>query len=470
MRGSWATSPSLRRAWSSRWAVLLVSSVRAGDVGHAEVVVGGGEAAQHGQRPLDGLRSGPAAARGRHDVDLPRCRSASRHVESRPCRSDLEGIAARRPCCAVAAPRCSSPRRAASDDDDGDGAAAEHRRRPAADGRAGRHAADAGADAGPASRSRCASATSRTSPTPRRSSASRPGCSQDALGADVDARAVDVQLRHRGHRGAVLRRPRRQFIGPNPAINGYAKSDGEALRIVAGTTSGGASLVVREGIDDAGRPRRHDARHAVARQHPGRRPAGVARRAGLRRPTPAAAATSSITPQDNADTLAAFQAGAIDGAWVPEPWATRLVDEGGGHVLVDEADLWPDGRVRHDPPDRRHRVPRRAPRRRQATSSPGSATRSTWPTTTPPRPRRSSTTASRRSPPAASPTRRSPAPGSNLAFTLDPIASSLQGSADDAIAVGLLDPVDLADPGIYDLTLLNEVLAERGEDRGRAAL
>ena len=49
----------------------------------------------------------------------------------------------------------------------------------------------------------------------------------------------------------------------------------------------------------------------------------------------------------------------------------------------------------------------------------------------------------------------------NLEFTLDPIASSLQGSADDAIAVGLLDPVELE--GIYDLTLLNEVLAERGD-------
>ena len=49
----------------------------------------------------------------------------------------------------------------------------------------------------------------------------------------------------------------------------------------------------------------------------------------------------------------------------------------------------------------------------------------------------------------------------NLEFTLDPIASSLQGSADDAIAVGLLDPVEL--DGIYDLTLLNEVLAERGD-------
>ena len=51
----------------------------------------------------------------------------------------------------------------------------------------------------------------------------------------------------------------------------------------------------------------------------------------------------SITPQENPDTLTAFQDGSIDGAWLPEPWATRLVQEGDGHVLVDEADLWPEG-------------------------------------------------------------------------------------------------------------------------------
>src|SRR5690606_10261332 len=39
------------------------------------------------------------------------------------------------------------------------------------------------------------------------------------------------------------------YIGPNPAINGYVRSDGEALRIVAGATSGGAALIVRK---DAG--------------------------------------------------------------------------------------------------------------------------------------------------------------------------------------------------------------------------
>src|SRR5262249_39789339 len=50
-----------------------------------------------------------------------------------------------------------------------------------------------------------------------------------------------------------------------------------------------------------------------------------------------------IRPQDNATTLNAFKTGEIVGAWVPEPWATRLVNEGGGKILVDEADLWPQG-------------------------------------------------------------------------------------------------------------------------------
>ena len=50
----------------------------------------------------------------------------------------------------------------------------------------------------------------------------------------------------------------------------------------------------------------------------------------------------------------------------------------------------------------------------------------------------------------------------NLTFTLDPIAGSLQGSADDAIEIGLLDPVELT--GIYDLSLLNELLEADGAE------
>src|SRR5262249_12635417 len=51
----------------------------------------------------------------------------------------------------------------------------------------------------------------------------------------------------------------------------------------------------------------------------------------------------SVKPQDNSLTVDTFRAGAIDGAWVPEPTAAKLI-AAGGKVLVDERDLWPDRR------------------------------------------------------------------------------------------------------------------------------
>jgi NitT/TauT family transport system substrate-binding protein len=252
------------------------------------------------------------------------------------------------------------------------------------------------------------------------------------------------------------------FIGPNPAINAYAKSNGEATRIVAGTTSGGASLVVRDGIDSPA----DLAGTTLATPSLGNTQ-DIALRAWLLEQgyetDTSGGGDVSITPQDNADTLAAFQSGALDGAWVPEPWATRLVTEGGGTVLVDEAELWPQGdfvttnlivstsfldehpdvvraliRGLADAVDEANGDPAAA----QATVNAGIERITTKPLS-------DDTIAGA---------------WKHLRFTLDPIASSLQGSADDAQAVGLLDPVDLADPGIYDLTLLGEVLAERGDD------
>ncbi len=72
------------------------------------------------------------------------------------------------------------------------------------------------------------------------------------------------------------------LIGPNPAINGFAQSDGEALRIVSGSNVRRRLLRRQAGDHVARATRRHDDRHAVARQHPGRRAAGLARRAGIR--------------------------------------------------------------------------------------------------------------------------------------------------------------------------------------------
>ena len=258
------------------------------------------------------------------------------------------------------------------------------------------------------------------------------GLFEEALGDDVDARTADVQLRHRGHRGDLLRRPRRLVHRAQPGDQrlrpvgrrGAAHRRPARPRAARRSSCGRASRPRRTSPAPRWRPRRS----ATPRTSPC---AAWLKEQGFTTDT-SGGGDVSITPQENADTLAAFQAGALDGAWVPEPWATRLVERGRrpragrrGRPVAGRA-------VRDHPPHRGDRVPRRAPRRRSGPDRRARGRRSTRPTPIPPPPRRSSTTASRRSRRAVSPTRRSPVPGTNLEFTLDPIASSLQGSADDA--------------------------------------
>jgi NitT/TauT family transport system substrate-binding protein len=249
------------------------------------------------------------------------------------------------------------------------------------------------------------------------------------------------------------------YIGPNPAINAFAKSNGEAVRVISGSTSGGAFLVVRDGIASAADLRgRKIATPSLGNTQ------DVALRAwlktqGLTTDT-AGGGDVSVVPQENAQTLETFMAGTIDGAWVPEPWATRLIQDAGAHVLVDERDLWPGGRyvtthlmvatrfldahpevvarillanleavdfVNDHPAEARAIV--NAEIERFTTRRLGEGLlAAAW---------------------------------SNLTFTVDPIASSLQASADDAVELGLLkDPGDLS--GLYDLGLLNGILAALG--------
>ena len=133
------------------------------------------------------------------------------------------------------------------------------------------------------------------------------------------------------------------FIGPGPSISAFQKSNGDTIRIVSGTASGGASLVVKPSItkpaDLAGKK--------IASPQLGNTQ-DIALRSWLKTKgfttDTSGGGDVSVVPQDNAVTLTAFQQGQIDGAWVPEPWATRLVKEGGGKILVDEASLWPKGR------------------------------------------------------------------------------------------------------------------------------
>lgn len=248
------------------------------------------------------------------------------------------------------------------------------------------------------------------------------------------------------------------FAGPNPTTNAFAQSHGQAVRVIAGATSGGALLVVKPSITAV-----EQLRHTRIADPQLGGTQDVALRWFLQNhgfhPDNAGGGDVSVLPQDNSQSLIAFKQGQIDGAWVPEPWASRLVVEGGGKVLVDERDLWPQHQfattnlvVRTD---FLHAHPRRVkalleglygavaflsanPAQSQAVANDAVAQITgkklaarvmsfAWP---------------------------------HLAFTLDPLASTLEASADHAHSLGLLNTVDLR--GLYDLTLLNQVLAQHG--------
>jgi NitT/TauT family transport system substrate-binding protein len=133
------------------------------------------------------------------------------------------------------------------------------------------------------------------------------------------------------------------YIGPNPAITGYVRSQGEALRVVAGATSGGAALVVR---NDAGinHPGDFHGKRVASPQMGNTQ--DVALRAWLKangmKPKEKGGDVQ-VLPMANPDQLTLFLKKELDAAWAPEPWATRLIREGNGRLFVDERDLWPQG-------------------------------------------------------------------------------------------------------------------------------
>ncbi len=131
------------------------------------------------------------------------------------------------------------------------------------------------------------------------------------------------------------------YVGPNPAINAFIQSQG-AVRIVSGVASGGAFLVVRPGITS---PKELKGKTLASPQLGNTQDVALRTylaRIGLKTDV-SGGGDVSIRPEDNATTLQLFEQHAIDGAWLPEPYATRLVTEGGGKVLVDERTLWPKG-------------------------------------------------------------------------------------------------------------------------------
>ncbi|HEX2953458.1 MAG TPA: aliphatic sulfonate ABC transporter substrate-binding protein [Bacillota bacterium] len=134
------------------------------------------------------------------------------------------------------------------------------------------------------------------------------------------------------------------YVGPNPAVNCYIKSEGTALKIIAGACSGGAGLVVRGDVkikkpnDLKGKriatPQLGNTQDVALRAYLLNHKMGYLESGG----------DVQIMPTSNSNMLLLFQRKEVDAAWTVEPWVSRLIVDGGGRLYLDERELWSGGR------------------------------------------------------------------------------------------------------------------------------
>ena len=255
------------------------------------------------------------------------------------------------------------------------------------------------------------------------------------------------------------------YIGPNPTINAYVQSNGEAVRVIAGAASGGASLVVRPDILDAAGLRGKN----IATPQLGNTQDVALRNwlldQGLSTTTEGGGDVS-IKPQANAEGLAAYASGSIDGAWVPEPWVSEYL-KAGAKVLVNEKDLWPNGKfvitniiVRTEFLNQHPDVVKAFLEGHVAAldaieADPAAAKIAVNESL-------QSLTGSTIDPAVLD------AAWSQVDFTADPLPVTLVESSKHAVFVGLLDQSEIDAAGglpgnLYDVTLINEVLKAAGK-------
>lgn len=249
------------------------------------------------------------------------------------------------------------------------------------------------------------------------------------------------------------------FIGPNPAINAFVKSNGEAIRILAGATSGGAYFVVTPEIDSAADLKGKK----VATPQVGNTQ-DVALRSWLTeqglKVVQGEEPEVEIIPQANPQTLETFRTGSIDGAWVPEPWASRLVLEAGGKVLVDERDLWPGGQYVTTHLIVRTEFMQEHPELVEALLR-GHVEANEFLAANNDEAKAVTAEAIGRITGRGLPREVIDRAWGNLTFTVDPLSSSLVKSAQEAAELGFIDDADLK--GIYDVSYLNNILNQSGK-------
>ena len=133
------------------------------------------------------------------------------------------------------------------------------------------------------------------------------------------------------------------YVGPNPALNTYLRSNGRALRVLAGGCAGGSALVLRKG-EEISSLRELSGKRLATPQLGNTQDIALRyflREHGLK--TREEGGEIQIHPVGNSNIILLFRRGEIDGAWTVEPWVSRLVVQEGGYIFLAEEELWPDG-------------------------------------------------------------------------------------------------------------------------------
>jgi NitT/TauT family transport system substrate-binding protein len=242
------------------------------------------------------------------------------------------------------------------------------------------------------------------------------------------------------------------YVGPNPAINAWQKSGGQAIKIISGVANGGASIVVKPSVSSAAQLKGQ----SLATPSLGNTQDVALRywlkQEGLTTNSSGGGDVSVKPTTPNSDAVLEFKSGQIAGASEPAPYDVEMVDDG-GKVLLSEpgvttvlmvtqsflsahpaivadllkANLEALGYIQSDPSGAQ------AAANSELAAYTGKALKASLV--------------------AAS--------FKEITFTDDPDAASLSTDAQQAESVGLLQPVNLS--GIFDLGPLNTLLKAAGE-------